>query len=357
VTARRGWLRDYGWGLLAVAASGALSGLFARYLRLDDLIMIHLLGVVIASTRFSLGASLFTAAMTALSFDYFFIPPAFELQPPDLESAITLTVMIAVAGVISVLGEQTRRQQAVARARDLQMETERLRNSLLSAVSHDLKTPLASILGAGSELLRDGARLDPGLRDELARGIVEEAERLEQLVTNLLDAARLEGGRAEVHKRPEPLDEVIEAAMTRLRGRLGARPVHTIVPEEVPMVPMDAVLVRQVFVNLFENAVRYTPEGSALDIEVTSDGSNVAVEFRDRGPGIGSDEGEQLFERFHRGQARKAGDGGAGLGLTICRAIIQAHGGTIAIANRGRDGEGTLVRFTLPLRLAAEGTP
>jgi two-component system sensor histidine kinase KdpD len=121
------------------------------------------------------------------------------------------------------------------------------------------------------------------------------------------------------------------------------------------MVPMDAVLVRQVFVNLFENAVRYTPEGSPLEIEVTREGSSVAVEFRDLGPGIGGDDGDRLFERFYRGQAKKAGDGGAGLGLTICRAIVHAHGGTIAISNRGREGDGTLVRFTLPLPLAARG--
>jgi two-component system sensor histidine kinase KdpD len=342
----RSRLTEYLIGFAAVAVSTALSGLLSPYLPLSDLDMITLLGLVAVSTQLGLAPSLFTAALTALSFDFFFIPPVFRFDPGDLKGAVTLTVMTVVAGVISALGERSRRQQAAARARDLQIETERLRSSLLSAVSHDLRTPLAAIFGAGTELLRDGARLDQPSRQELVSAIVEESERLNQLVTNLLDVARLDGGAIEVKKRPEALEEVVETALGRVRGRLGTRVVRTHIPVEVPLIPMDSVLLEQVFVNLLENAIRYTPEASPVEIEARALGGEVLVEVRDEGPGVSENERERLFERFVRGAGRQ-NDGGVGLGLTICRAIVDAHGGSIEIANR--EARGAVVRLRLPL--------
>jgi K+-sensing histidine kinase KdpD len=339
-------LTEYVWGFVAVAVSTGVSGLLSAYLPLSDLDMITLLGVVAVSTQLALGPSLFTAALTALSFDFFFIPPIFTFRPGDLSGVVTLTVMTVVAAVISGLGERSRRQQAAGRAREVQIETERLRSSLLSAVSHDLRTPLAAIFGAGTELLRDGARLDEPTRRELVTAIVEESERLNQFVTNLLDVARLDHGAITVKKRPEALEEVVDAALGRVRGRLGERRVRTRVPPEVPMIPMDAVLLEQVFVNLLENAIRYTPALSPLEIEARPVAGAVVVEVRDEGPGVNEAERERLFERFFRGSHERA-DGGAGLGLTICRAIVEAHGGSIGIYNR--EVRGALVRLELPL--------
>jgi K+-sensing histidine kinase KdpD len=348
----RGAGAGYLFGGAVVAASTGFSSLVSRKLQLSDLVMINLLGVVAVSTRFGIGPSLFTAALTALSFDYFFIPPVFAFAPSDLESTITLGVMITVAAIISGLGERTRRQHATAQAREVQMETERLRSSLLSAVSHDLRTPLAGILGAGTELLQDGNRMNSEARTDLVRAVVEEAERLNQLITNLLDVARLDGGPSSLRKRLEPLDEVIEIALGRLAGRLRGRQVRTRVPAEVPMVPMDPMLIEQVLVNLLENALRYTPDGSALEIDVEAHSGTVIVELRDQGPGIREGESELLFQRFQRGDLPRVGDGGVGLGLTICRAILRAHGGVISIANRA-DLPGAVVRFSLPLGEAA----
>jgi two-component system sensor histidine kinase KdpD len=213
-------------------------------------------------------------------------------------------------------------------------------------VSHDLRTPLAAIFGAGTELLRDGVRLDQPSRQELVSAIVEESERLNQLVTNLLDVARLDGGAIEVRKRPEALDEVVEAALGRVRGRLGARPVRTSIPVDVPLIPMDAVLLQQVFVNLLENAIRYTPAGSPVEIAARARGAEAVVELADRGPGVSEAERGRLFDRFFRG-ASSQGDGGVGLGLTICRAIVDAHGGSIEIVNRDGGGAVVLFRFRL----------
>jgi two-component system sensor histidine kinase KdpD len=339
------------WSVCAVALFAAFSGLVSRYLQLSELVMINLLPVIAVSTQFSLGPSLFAAALSTLCFDFFFIPPAFSFAPTDAKSLVTLVVMVIVAAVISGLTEHARRQHKAAQARDLQIETERLRSTLLSAVSHDLRSPLATIFGAGTELLEDGAELAPAERDGLIRAIVEEAAHLDQLVTNLLDVTRLEGGPVRIRKRPEPLDEVVEAALSRLRGRLGDRPVHSRVPEEIPMVPIDAVLIQQVLVNLLENALRYTSEGSPLEIEATCNADQVIVEVRDRGPGIREEEAELIFERFYRGQIQTPRDGGAGLGLTICRAIMRAHGGSIALINRAEGG--AIARLTLPLLASA----
>jgi len=337
----------YGWSVFSVAVFAAFSGLVSKYLQLSDLVMINLLPVIAISTQFSLGPSLLAAGLSALCFDFFFIPPIFHIAPSDVKSLITLIVMVIVAVVISGLTERTRRQRRAAQAHDLQIETERLRSSLLSAVSHDLRTPLATIFGAGTELLEDGAELAPAERDGLVQAIVEEAAHLDQLVTNLLEVTRLDGGPIEIHRRPEPLDEVVEAALSRLRGRLGDRPVRSRVPEEIPMVPIDAVLMQQVLVNLLENALRYTSDGTPLEIEATCTGTHVMLEVRDRGPGIREEEAERLFERFYRGEGQAPRDGGVGLGLTICRAIVHAHGGTIALLNR-TDG-GATARVTLPL--------
>jgi K+-sensing histidine kinase KdpD len=334
-------------GAVAVAAVLAFSELMVGYVQPSDLVMFNLVAVVAIAMRFDIGPSLWTAALSALGFDYFFLPPKFSFAPEDLKGAVTIVVMVVVAGIISGLGAQTRRQRAAAQAREVQIETERLRSSLLSVVSHDLRTPLAAILGAGTALLQDSARLDVAARDGLAESIVEEAERLAQLVTNLLDMVRLDDGAVEVRKRPEALDEVVESALERLRGRLGDRPLQSRVPQEIPMVPMDAVLIRQVLVNVLENALRYAPERSPIELEAMAIPGSVRVEVRDRGPGILDGEAERLFDRFYRGSVSAARDGGVGLGLTICRAIVDAHGGSIRIENRA--GGGAVVRVELPL--------
>jgi two-component system sensor histidine kinase KdpD len=339
--------RGYGWGLVAVAASNVFLGAVFHYLRLSDLLLISILSVAAISARFPLGPSLFTALITAVSFDYFFIPPMFALLTTEPRHLITLAVFSVVAAIISGLGDRARQAHNAARAREVQIESERLRNSLLSAVSHDMRTPLASILGAGTALLQDGSELDSETRRGLSESIVLEAVRLDQLVANLLDFARLDGRVIDLRKRAEPVEEIVEASLGRLRGRLGDRVVHSRVPEEIPMVPMDHVLMQQVLVNLLENALRYTSERSPLEIEASREANLVAIEVRDRGPGIRDDEAERLFERFYRGSASTTRDGGVGLGLTVCRAIVDAHGGTITLRNR--DGGGAVARVTLPL--------
>jgi two-component system, OmpR family, sensor histidine kinase KdpD len=244
--------------------------------------------------------------------------------------------------------ERARLVEEAHRAR-LAMEAEELQSSLLSSVSHDLRTPLAAIVGAMTTFLDGGAELAPATRRELAQAAYEEAERLNRLVQNLLDMTRLESNELRVKKEWQPLEEVIGAAWNRLDARLGGRSVATRLPPDLPLVPIDGVLLEQVFINLLENAIKYTPEGTPIEIDASRGEGCVVVEVLDRGPGFAPGEEERVFEKFYRGE--RAAAGGAGLGLAICRGIVVAHGGAVQALQR--PGSGAVIRFTLPL----DGTP
>lgn len=230
---------------------------------------------------------------------------------------------------------------------ELRAQTEEMRASLLSTVSHDLRTPLASITGAATSL-RDDANLDAATRSELVESIVGEAERLERLVANLLDMTRLESGALALKRDWVPLDEMIGSALTRLEARLGDRRVTVSIAAEVPLVWVDPVLFAQVFVNLLENAVKYTQDSTPIEILATRDGDHVIVELRDHGPGLPRDALTRIFDKFTRGAHH--GVAGAGLGLAICKGIVEAHGGRIVAENHE---DGATFRLTIP----SGGTP
>jgi two-component system sensor histidine kinase KdpD len=248
------------------------------------------------------------------------------------------------------MGLAMERAQLAAEAEKVrrEMEAEQLRSSLLSSVSHDLRTPLAVITGATGTVLHGGTTLSEPTRQDLLKTVLEEAERLNRLIRNLLDMTRLESGAVEVRKEWVPLEEVIGGALTHLESRLESREVRVDVPDDPLLVPCDAVLLEQVFINLVENAVKYS--SAAIEIQASLGDGEVAVDVSDHGPGIAVGEEERIFDKFHR-TGREGGRDGVGLGLTICRAIVAAHGGTIWALNRR--GDGATFRFTLPL----EGTP
>jgi two-component system, OmpR family, sensor histidine kinase KdpD len=243
---------------------------------------------------------------------------------------------------------------AEAQAAEIRVETERLRNSLLSSVSHDLRTPLATIIGASSGLLEGADRLDPMTRRDLVRSIHQEASHLDRLVNGLLEMTRLESGAVTIKKEPQALDGIVGAVLKRLEGLLRDRPLHVELPADLPLVPIDALSIEQVFLNLLDNAARYSPAGSPIDVSASVAGLKLVVEVSDRGRGFVPGEEQRVFEKFYRGRAARVG--GVGLGLAICRAIVEAHGGAITAENR--PGGGATVRFTLPLEDSPrEGPP
>ncbi|WP_081838685.1 ATP-binding protein [Thermogemmatispora carboxidivorans] len=248
-------------------------------------------------------------------------------------------------------------ERARLRQEGLQLEllrqTDALRTALLSSVSHDLRTPLASIKAAASSLLQEDIVWDEESRRSFALTIEREADRLNRLVENLLDMSRIEGGALKPEKEWYPLDELIHDVLLQLQPLLQQRPVQVDLEENLPPVPVDYLQLSQVLTNLIENAVRHTPASSPIEIKARSGNGYMQVSVADRGPGIPSADLERIFDKFYR--VRRAGGpgsgsgraSGTGLGLAVCKGLIEAHGGRIWAENR--QGGGAIFHFTLPL--------
>lgn len=241
----------------------------------------------------------------------------------------------------------------VAQKSTVQIESERLRNSLLSAISHDLRTPLASLVGLAESLAMVQPPL-PAHQQELTGAIQQSAQRMSALVNNLLDMARLEAGAVQLNKAWQPLEEVVGSALAASAPAIAAHRVEVTLPDDLPLLQIDAVLMERVLVNLLENAAKYTPADTTIHISAQPQSDAVALTLTDEGPGLPKGREELLFEKFERG-ARESATPGVGLGLAICRAIVQAHGGSIrgdTILNA--QGQAAGARFTL---LLPRGTP
>jgi two-component system, OmpR family, sensor histidine kinase KdpD len=268
-----------------------------------------------------------------------------ERRTPSKSAAVeyvklleALSRQIALAIEREFLSKQTRQAQ-------LQIETEQLRNTLLSSVSHDLRTPLTVIAGSASSLLEAEDSLDQQTKQELIQNIYEEARRLDRLVHNLLEISRLQSGHFIINKDWHVLEEVLGCALSQLDGQLKEHPVNINLPQELPLVPMDALLLERVFINLLENAAKYTPAGTPIEVAGTLAGPELRLVVADRGSGLPPGQEEKIFEKFYQGRPGTAR--GAGLGLAICRSIIEAHNGRITAKNRP-DG-GAEFSFTLPV--------
>lgn len=237
-------------------------------------------------------------------------------------------------------------------------DEERLRNALLSSVSHDLRTPLGVITGAVSMAL-DTPGLSEAGRRELLQSAQEESQRLHRLVSNLLDITRLEAGSLELRKDWTPLEEVIGSALNRQELAPGAARVRVQLPPDLPLAPLDGVLMEQVLLNLLDNALKYSPPGSPVDIKAWASPKTLTLSVTDHGPGIAPGEEERIFEKLARGKGAE-GRPGAGLGLAICRGIVVAHGGRIQATHHPQGGAQFLVSLPLgdpPPSLPAEAAP
>jgi len=245
----------------------------------------------------------------------------------------------------------------VAHATQVEMSSERLRNSVLSALSHDLRTPLTALVGLADSLALAGPEL-PAQQKETAEALREQALRINGLVENLLDMARLQAGTVKLRKEWQPLEEVVGASIKLLERSLLDHPVKVMIASDLPLLAFDAVLVERVFCNLIENAAKYAPAETTIEIDARRAGELAEISVSDHGPGVNAEDAPALFEMFVRGQLESAKPG-IGLGLAICRSIVEAHGGTIVVANRPEGG----ARFTFSLPLGNppsiddEGTP
>jgi two-component system, OmpR family, sensor histidine kinase KdpD len=230
--------------------------------------------------------------------------------------------------------------------------TERLQTALLNSISHDLRTPLVSIVGALSSLQEDGEGLDLAYRRSLVDNARDEAERLNRLVGNLLDMTRIEAGALRLVCEPCDMQDLVGAAMEHLRERLANRPVALDIPSDLPLVPMDFVLMEQVLVNLMDNALKYSPPGLPIELRAWVEGSEVRVDLADSATQIPASDLVRVFDKFYRVQYPRLVSG-TGLGLSICKGIVEAHGGRIWAEHR--PGGGNVLRIALPLEQPGDG--
>jgi len=267
-------------------------------------------------------------------------------DPRQLEIPEQMHLLESFVTQAAVAMERVRLAQA-AHAADTQVASEKLRNILLSSISHDFRTPLASIIGASSTLLdKAAATLDEEGRRNLLRAVLEEAQRLHRLVDNLLDLTRLTSGPVQLKRQPVAIDELTGAVLHRLHDALAGREVALDLPGDLPLVPCDEVMIEQVLFNLVENAQKHTPPGTQIRIRARAWPAVIEITVADSGPGLPPGEEHRVFDKFHRAREEPA-QSGFGLGLAICKTIVEAHGGEIAARNLAEGG--VEFRFSLPL--------
>ncbi|HVI84665.1 MAG TPA: ATP-binding protein, partial [bacterium] len=250
----------------------------------------------------------------------------------------------AIALERAELAEDARRGQVMR-------ETERLQTALLNSISHDLRTPLAAITGALSSLADDTAPLDRAVRRELLENAKEEADRLNRLVGNLLDMNRLEGGALKLRIEPGDVEDLIGAALTQLGDAAQHRDVRVHLDAGLPLVPMDFALMTQALVNLLDNAIKYSPADTPIDIRAHLTNGDVEIRIEDQGAGIPAGDLSRIFDKFYQIQRENTARG-VGLGLAISRGIVEAHGGRIRAENRPAGG--AVIVMALPVRASAE---
>lgn len=340
-------MKGYAWALAAVAASTAAGVAMRGRFDLVNIAMVYLLAVVVVAWRYSRGPAILTTVLGVAAFDFLFVPPQGAFSVDDAQYLLTFAIMLAVGLIISALRESVRRQASEQARLELQAETERIRSALLASISHDLRTPLAVMSGASSTLAERGERMSAEERAALARSVFDQARDMSERVAKLLEMTRLEAGAIELERDWDSLAEIAGAVLRRLADRTATHRVVVDLPDELPLLRVDATLIEQVLANLLDNAVRHTPPGTVVQIRGRRADREVIVSVEDFGPGLPDADIERLFDKFHRSEGSPAG---MGLGLAICRAIIALHGGRIWAERIA--GGGLAFRFTLPVEPA-----
>jgi len=329
-------------GTLAVVAAAVAVGLALQQARIPpaNFSLVFLTAVLVSAIVYGLWPALFACVASLLAYNFLFLPPLYTLAIEDRSNIVTLFFFGVVALVGSNLAARVRRQNVIA-------ETERLRSAMLTSLSHDLRTPLASILGAASSLRAHRRSLTGPSQDELLATIHEEAERLHRFIGNLLDMTRLECGAVVAKVEAVDLSDVIGTALRRAESILRTHRVEVDIPPDLPLVELDPVLFEQVLFNLLDNAAKYAPQNTDIWLRARQDGRVVTMEVADQGDGIPAGESERIFDRFHRAASTDRKRAGTGLGLAICRGFLRAMKSSIVAAN-GEGGRGAVFTITMP---------
>jgi two-component system, OmpR family, sensor histidine kinase KdpD len=339
-------LRQYMLAIAGVAALTLGCWLCKPLTGYGAISLIFLLGVLLVGMVLSRGPVLLAAALSALSWNFLFIPPQFTLHIAKLEDGLTFVTYFIVALTVGSLTSQLKAREHLAAQVQLAKDSERLRKTLLDCVSHELKTPLAAIAAASQELLRLGSTVSASVLNQLAGEIHDGSARLNRVVNNLLAMNRVESGVVRPNCEWCDVRELLQSAIEIERECLEGRDVRVDVPEDIPLVLIDHTLIEQAVSKLVSNAGMHTPAKLPLEIDAECRNTHLFISVSDRGPGLQNDGAERLFEKFYRADGHKPG--GLGLGLSIARGFVEAHGGRLTAQNR--DGGGARFIIDLPVR-------
>ncbi len=312
-----------------------------------------LLVVLAAATRWGLLEAIAGSVFATLFFNYFFLPPVGTLIIADPQNWVALTVFLIVSVVASQLSERTRRMalesaraMEIAAQAELVRQKEEFKSTLLDALAHDLKTPLTSVKASASALLEDAATLSSSQR-ELVSIVSEESDRLNRLVTEVLEMARTDAGKLRLNRQSCIVEDLVRAALHESRRTLNGRRVEVQISPNVPTVGADAELIQTVLRSLLDNAAKYSSAGEAISVLVEQEDRFVRISVTDHGLGMCEEDLSHVFERYYRGAATQASVHGMGIGLAVARDIVRAHGGKIWAESS--PGQGSRFSFTLPL--------
>lgn len=303
-----------------------------------NIIMFYLLAVVFSAIRWGRGPAIATSIASVLAFDFFLIPPYLTLSVYDIQYFFTFAAFLVVGVVVSTYASRVREQI-------IQRQMEKLHSALLSSISHDLKTPLVSITGSLTALLDNKSNLDTAQKKELLNTACGEAGRLNRIVNNILDMTKMEAGVLKIDKKPSDLRDLVGACLEQLKEKVAARDIKIEIPEDFPEVVVDFSIMLKALVNLIDNALKYSPDDSSIEIKAFRNKGLLQIAIKDYGCGIPHEDLKRVFEKFYRVE-RSQRVLGTGLGLCISKGIVEAHGGQITVESAL--GKGSTFTVQLP---------
>jgi two-component system, OmpR family, sensor histidine kinase KdpD len=324
-----------------ICAISAVCFLFSGYIGPEVVAFILLVALSIIAMFFDILPVLLAACISALLWDYFFLHPKFNLRVGNTEARIMLSMYFVIALVSAVLTNRIRKTEKIVRQKEERLENIRLYNTLLNSLSHEFKTPLASIIAATDNLMTVPSLLPEEIKSSLIVEISAAAFRLNTQVENLLNMSRLESGYLQIKKDWCNIKELAEAVLQRLDDSLKDFNVIVEIPDDFPLFKLDYGLMEQVLYNLIYNATRYTPKDSTIAISAGYTETILTIVVEDNGPGFPEDEISKVFDKFYR--LKNTVTGGTGLGLSIVKGYTEAHAGTIKLVNREQGG----AKFTI----------
>ncbi len=325
------------------------------YFKINDLnfLIIYILGILLVAV-FTRGYaySAILSVVSVFGYNFFFTDPRWTLKIDDSKYLVTFFLMVAVGLGISALTFQLKKKMAQINSLNVEKmklksdaEKEQLKATLLRSISHDLRTPLTTIKN-GAEVLLENPEIESADRNEILGDIISKADWTIRLVENLLSLTRIDSKKLTVKKTPEALEEVLPQAVRNVSGILGKRHIHYDMPEEMLVVPMDATLIMQVIGNILSNAVKHTDEDGNIWIKVWDTGKNAVFRIGNDGASIREEDLPHIFEMYYTGGSDRNSEG-VGLGLSICKLIVTAHGGQISARNA--ESGGVIFEFNLPM--------